>query len=186
MRLVAGFAVLLLPGQYAHSPQNRGQAKHERHVGDVVDQRVRHHVRAGTAGASEDEGKDEVAHAGAIRHHERAEHRAFKAVGAQNFQPPDHQERRDDEQRQEQPRRVRSFGFNPMDERVQHAPRSLMKAISGRDIEVWERHGFYGLTRRKAAWRPRRYTRMKHKWNEAQTVVFPRPARRGERQGDGI
>jgi len=49
-----------------------------------------------------------------------------------------------------------------------------MKAISGRDIEVLAEHGFHGLTR------------MEHKWNEAQTIVFPRPARRGEGQGEGI
>jgi hypothetical protein len=34
-----------------------------------------------------------------------------------------------------------------MNEGVQHVQRSLMKAISGRDIEVSQRHGFYGLTR---------------------------------------
>jgi len=63
------------------------------------------------------------------------ENSAFEALGAQNFQPPDHQERRDDEQRQKQPRRIRPFGLNPMDERVQHATESNEK-FSTRDIEI--------------------------------------------------
>jgi len=46
------------------------------------------------------EREDEVAHAGAIRHDERAQHRALEAALAHHLQPPEHHERRGDEQRQ--------------------------------------------------------------------------------------
>ena len=136
IRLAAGFAFFLLGWRKPHSPENCRQAEDERHVGDVVDERVDHHVRAGTAVAAEDEGEDEVAEAGAIRHDERAEYGALEALGAHRFEPPEHQERRDDEQRQEQPRCVRPLGFDPMDERVEHG-REVIGKFLRRDIEVF-------------------------------------------------
>ena len=101
-----------------HRPENRWQTDEQRHVGDIVDQRVGHHIRALAAGLAEDEGEDKIAHARAIWHHQRAEHRALKTARAHGLQPPDHQERRRQEQRHKQPRRKDTLGFNPMNERI--------------------------------------------------------------------
>ena len=45
--------------QDVHAPDDGGQAEDQRHVGDVVDERVGHHVRAVAAVAAEDEGEDQ-------------------------------------------------------------------------------------------------------------------------------
>jgi len=73
--------------------------------GDVVDEEFSSRPR-GAAAAAENEGEDEIAHAGAIRHDERAEHRALEAALAITSSAKS-SERRGDEQRQKQPRRVR-------------------------------------------------------------------------------
>ena len=74
------------------APNNRRQSQHERHVRDVVHEGIGHDVRTVAARLTENERKNQIAHARAIRHDQRAEHRAFETARAHCFQPPDHEE----------------------------------------------------------------------------------------------
>ena len=112
--LVVGLLLLRLgAGEDVHAPENGRQADEQRHVGDVVDERVGHHFRAGPAFGAEHEGKNEVAHAGAVGHDEGAEDGAFDAALGHGFQPPDHQEGGGNEEAKETPRRHRAGAFHP-------------------------------------------------------------------------
>ena len=63
---------------------------------------------AGPAFRAQHEGKDQIAHAGAIRHHQCSQDGAFQATGVHSFQTPYHEERCRYEQEQEQPGRQRA------------------------------------------------------------------------------
>lgn len=61
-------------------PEDGRQADEQREIGDIVDQRVGHHVRARASTLSAQDRKDEVSDAGTIRHNERAQHGAVEAA----------------------------------------------------------------------------------------------------------
>ena len=108
-------------GQHIHAPEDRRQADEQGHVRDVVDERVGHHFRAGTAFGAKHKGEDQVAHARAVGHDERAEDRALDAALGHRFEPPDHEQRGGDEEPKETPRRQGAGALHPFQERIQGA-----------------------------------------------------------------
>ena len=122
MFFLVGLVLFGFPGrEHVHAPENRRQADQQGHVGHVVDQRVDQHFLAGPAFGAEDKGEDQVAHARAIGHDQRAQHGAFDSALAHRLEPPDHQEGSDHEEAEEKPRRPRAGAFDPCNERFQGA-----------------------------------------------------------------
>ncbi len=71
--------------------------------------------------APSDKGEDQIAHARAVGHDERAEDGALHAAPGHGFQPPDHQEGGGHEEAQETPRRPGAGAVHPCGERIQRA-----------------------------------------------------------------
>ena len=91
---------------------------HASAVGDVIDEAVGQHLLTGAAARGDDRDEEQVAEAGTVGHHERAERGALEAVLEQRLEPPNHQQRRGEKQREVGPHAGESGAVDDVGQRI--------------------------------------------------------------------
>src|ERR1041385_681424 len=101
-------------GFEGQTPEDCRKADEQSHISDIIHQAVRHYFATVTSASAEHISEDQVSQPGAIWHYKCAEHRAFHTGSADRFEPPHHQERTHEKERQTKPWRGSARALQPM------------------------------------------------------------------------